>query len=74
LWGLLVIWPKGYDSRKASRLTSSDTCQAQIQGFELADPNIDCIDELLECMKGPVIQIQNYSIVLAQLVLSRTVL
>ena len=39
-------------------LTSSDTSQAQIQGFELAHPNIYPINELLECMKGLVLLIQ----------------
>ena len=33
---------------KASGLTSSDTSQGQIQGFELAHPNIYPINELLE--------------------------
>ena len=45
-----------------SRLTSSDTSQAQIQGFELAHPNIYPIKELLKCMKRLVLQIQNYRI------------
>ena len=34
-----------------AELTSSDTSQAQIQGFEL-----------IECVKGPVLQIQSYRI------------
>lgn len=29
-----------------------------MQGFELAHPNIDP-DELLDCRKGPVLQMQN---------------
>jgi hypothetical protein len=33
---------------RADRLTTSDTSQAQIQGFELALSNIYSIDELLE--------------------------
>jgi hypothetical protein len=37
--------------------------QAQIQGFELAHPNIYLI---MECMKGLVLQIQNYRISMAQ--------
>ena len=49
-----------------SRLTSSDTSQAQIQGFELAHPNIYPIDELLKYMKGPVLQIQNYRMSMTQ--------
>ena len=47
-------------------LTSSDTSQAQIQGFELAHPNIYPINELLECMKGLVLQIQNPRVSMTQ--------
>ena len=47
-------------------LTSSDTSQAQIQGFELAHPNIYPINELLECMKVLVLQIQKYRIFMTQ--------
>jgi hypothetical protein len=47
-------------------LTSSSTSQAQIQGFELAHPNIYPIDELLKYMKGPVPQIQNYRMSMTQ--------
>lgn len=46
----------------AFRLKSSDANQAKIQGFELTDPIIYITDELLECMKGPVLQIPNYRI------------
>jgi hypothetical protein len=46
-----------HESKRASGLTSSDTSQAQIQDFELVYPNIYSIDELLDCMKGPVLQI-----------------
>ena len=52
----------GHESRDAGGLTSSDTSRAQIQGFELAHPKIYPSDELLECMRKPVSQIQNYSI------------
>ena len=52
--------------RRAGRLTNSATIQAQIQGFELAHPNIYPIYELLECMKGLVLQIQNYRISMTQ--------
>jgi hypothetical protein len=54
--------------RRFGRLTSSDTSQAQIQSFELAYPNICAIveDELWECMKGPVLQTQNYKIFTTQ--------
>ena len=62
----MVSRPWGQESRRASRLTSSDTSQAQIQGFELAHPNIYPINELLECMKGLVLQIQNYRISMTQ--------
>ena len=41
-------------------MTRSDTSQAQIQDSELAHPNNYPTDELLECMKGLVLQIQNY--------------
>lgn len=41
-----------------SGLTSLDTCQAQIPGFELARPSIYPISELLECVKELVLQIQ----------------
>lgn len=43
-------------------MSSSDTIQAQIQGFELAHPNINSICELLESMKGQVLHIQSYRI------------
>jgi hypothetical protein len=43
-------------------MTSSDTSQAQTQGFESAHSNIYPIDELLEHMKGLVFCIQNYKI------------
>lgn len=42
--------------KKFSKLTSSDTFQDQIQGFELTHPNIYPINEMLDCMKGLVIQ------------------
>ena len=47
-------------------LTSSDTSQAQIQGFELAHPNIYPMDELPECIKRLVLQIQNYRVSMTQ--------
>lgn len=43
--------------RKTHGLTSSYTSQSQIQGFELAHSNVSSIDDLLECMKGQVLQI-----------------
>lgn len=43
--------------RRAHWLTSSYTFQVQILGFQLAHPNIYPIDDLLEHVKGPVLQI-----------------
>lgn len=43
---------QGHESGKASRLSSSDTSQTHIQGFELTHPNIYPINEQLDCMKG----------------------
>lgn len=55
----LVVWlpvsPLGrHKSMRDCGLTISDTYQAQIQDFQLAHP----INELLGCIKGPVLQIQ----------------
>ena len=36
------------------------------EGSELTYPNIYPIDELMECMKGLVLQIQNYRISMIQ--------
>ena len=47
-------------------MTISDAPQAQIQGFQLVHPNIYPIIDLLECMKGLVLQIQNYRISMTQ--------
>jgi hypothetical protein len=47
-------WWCGY--RRAVGLTNLATTQAQIQSFELAHPNIYLIYELLEHMKGLVLQ------------------
>lgn len=52
----------GCERGRAGRLNSSDTSQAQVQDYELAHPNIYSIDELLEFMKGAVLQFQNYRI------------
>ena len=46
--------PTDWESWQAN----SDTTQAQIQSFDLAYANIYPIDELLECMKGLVLQIK----------------
>lgn len=40
-------------------MNSSATTQAQIQGSELAHPNIYPVYALLERVKGPVLQIQS---------------
>ena len=45
--------------KKVGGLINSATFQAQIQGFELAHPNIYPIYELLECVKGLVLQNQS---------------
>ena len=63
---VLESWPWWCGCRRAGRLTNSATTQAQIQGFELAHPNIYPIYELLECVKVPVLQIQNYRISMTQ--------
>lgn len=54
---VLVVWHRG-----ARGLTGSETSQVEIQGFKLAYPNIYPMDELMVCMKGSVLQIQNYRI------------
>ena len=46
-------------------MTNSATTQVQIQGFELAHPNIYPTYELLELVKGPVLQIQSCRISMA---------
>lgn len=51
---------------RAGRLTNSIT-QAQIQGFKLAHPNSTAsINELLKCVKQPVLQIQKDRISMTQ--------
>jgi hypothetical protein len=47
-------------------LSNSATTQAQIQSFELAQPNIYPICKLLECVKEPVLQNQSYRISMTQ--------
>ena len=47
---------------RAVGLSSSALSQAQIQGFELAHPNIYPIYDLLEHVKGPVLKIQSCKI------------
>jgi hypothetical protein len=57
----LVVW-----YRRAGGLTNSATIQAQIQGFELAQPNISPIYQPLEHMKGFVLQTQNCRVIMTQ--------
>ena len=45
---------------------SLDNSQTQIQGFELAHSNICPTNELLECTKESVLQIQNHRISMTQ--------
>ena len=52
--------------RRAVGLTSSNTSQAQIWGFELAHSNIYSIYELLALVKGRVLQIQGCRISMTQ--------
>ena len=52
--------------RRAADLTSSFTFQTQIQGFELAYPNIYPVYELLELLKGLDLQIQRCRISMTQ--------
>ena len=55
-----LFWWCGHG--RAGRLTNSATTQAQIQGFELAHPNIYPTYKLLECVKGLDPQKQGCSI------------
>ena len=47
-------------------MTNSATIHPQMQGFELACPNIYPLYELLEHMKGPVLQNQSCKICMTQ--------
>ena len=58
--------PLWFGCLRAGGLASSDTFQVQIQGFELAHPKVYSIDELLECLKGPILQTPNYRISMIQ--------
>lgn len=51
---------------RAVGLNKSVTTHTQFQGFELAHPNISPIDELLELMEGPDLQIQSCRITMTQ--------
>jgi hypothetical protein len=46
----------GHENWSVGGLASSDTSQTQIQGFELSHLNIYPTDELLEYIKGLVLQ------------------
>jgi hypothetical protein len=59
-------WPWWCWYKTASRLANSATTQAQIQDFEWSQPVIYSICELLECVKGLVLQNQSYKIFLTQ--------
>ena len=54
------------ECRRAVRLTYSAHTQAQIWGFELSHSNIYPVDELLECLKEQVLQIQSCRISMTQ--------
>ena len=54
-WASLGNLPWQCRCRITGRLTNPDTTQVQIQGSELAHPNIYPMSELLECVKGPVL-------------------
>jgi hypothetical protein len=56
-----VVW-----FRRPGGLINSATTQAHIQGFELADPNIYLIYELLERVKWLVLKIQSCRISMTQ--------
>ena len=53
--GTVMSHPQGHERGRDYRLTSSET--SQIQGFELTNPNICPIYELLVYMKRSVLQI-----------------
>lgn len=64
-WAGLTSWPWQCGRGRAGGLTNSSI--TQIQGFELAYPNICLIYELLEgMMKPPVLHIQSYRISMTQ--------
>ena len=58
VWGL-ESWPWWCECGRAGRLTNSATTQAQIQGFELAQPSTDPICELLKHEKELLLQNQS---------------
>jgi hypothetical protein len=56
-WAKQENWPWWHGHRRAGWLTNSAATKAQIQGFKLSHPNIYPIDELLDHVKGSVLQI-----------------
>lgn len=56
---MLESLPWWYLRQNAARLTSLDTTQALVHGFELAQHKIYTIYELLKCVNRPVLQIQS---------------
>ena len=66
IWTVLESWPWWCGCRRAHELTNSAATQAQTQGFELVHPNIYPIHELLEHLKGLVLQIPSYRISMTQ--------
>lgn len=48
----MVLWVQ-----EAGRLTSATPTKSQIQGCELAHPKMYPTSELLECLKGEILQI-----------------
>ena len=61
-------WEAGPDEvrRAGEQASRFSTSQAQIQGFELALPNIYPMHKLLDCMKEPILHMKNYRIFMAQ--------
>ena len=53
-------------AQESWRAEQPSSTQAQIQGFESAHPNIHPVCELLELMKGPLLQIQSRRISMTQ--------
>ena len=65
-WAVMESWPWWRGHGRAGKLTNSATTQVLIQAFELAHPNIYPISELLEHVKGLVLQIQSCRISMTQ--------
>jgi hypothetical protein len=65
-WEVLETWLRWCGCGTAVRLSISATTQAQIQDLVLAHPHIYPISELLEQVKGPLLQNQSYRICMTQ--------